>query len=409
MNNKIIALVDWSWLGHHPNYFVNYAVALAQAGYRVLPLCSEPNNFTVRLSQHLSLNDSDTERKLIDEPIVLNNPVMSNIQPRRYRGIHNALRRFGGLGKFLRKWERSQGEKIHLVFFACIYEHQFKFFTKVERRFGFRWSGLYLHPRSFRILDSPMCKGRGEPSAEKILSSGLMQSIAVLDEGVVEIMSEVARGKPVIPLPDFTDECLPDAATGESGLANKIRAFAGGRPIVCLMGYLYWTKGFCDFTEVAQHPSMRNVIFFLGGELNWAEIDNDKSREVKQAWANSHNILTHFTDLTDGQINAVISVSNVVYAAYRDFPSSSNMLTKAAVFKKPVLVSDGYVMAERVRKYETGEVVSEGNIDDIAKAIQRMLADGYCDELKSRAQWEEYHALHSIERLPECFEKLLSE
>ena len=409
MNNKIIALVDWSWLGHHPNYFVSYAVALTQAGYRVLPLCSDPNDFTTRLTQALSYSATITAVDLIEEPIQLNNPRQSGIWPRRYRGVHNAWRRFGGLGKRLREWERSQGEQIHLVFFACIYEHQFDFFIKVEKSFGFPWSGLYLHPRSFRISDSPMLKGKEIPCSEKILSSDLLQSIAVLDEGVVEPMSEIAKGKPVISLPDFTDEYLPESAMSESGLANKIKAFADGRPVVCLMGYLYWTKGFCEFTEAAQQPSMYDVVFFIGGELNWAEIDNDKIREVKQAWANSSNILTHFTDLTDAQINAVISASDVVYAAYRDFPSSSNMLTKAAVFKKPVLVSDGYVMAERVRKYETGEVVSEGNVDDIVKGINLMLADGYSDGLKSRAQWEEYHALHSAKRLPECFEKLLSQ
>ena len=103
MKNKIIALVDWSWLGHHPNYFVSYAVALAQAGYRVLPLCSNPNDFNVRLTQALSHSGTDTTALLIDKPIELNNPRQSSIQPRRYRGIHNAWRRFGGLGKFLRK------------------------------------------------------------------------------------------------------------------------------------------------------------------------------------------------------------------------------------------------------------------------------------------------------------------
>ncbi len=38
------------------------------------------------------------------------------------------------------------------------------------------------------------------------------------------------------------------------------------------------------------------------------------------------------------------------------------MLTKAAVFKKPVVVSDGFLMAERVRVYRMGENVPEGDV-----------------------------------------------
>ena len=98
----------------------------------------------------------------------------------------------------------------------------------------------------------------------------------------------------------------------------------------------------------------------------------------------------------------------MVYAAYKDFPNSSNILTKAAVLKKPVIVSDGYVMAERVRKYGLGEVVTEGDAEDIAKTLKRMLAEGYSENLESRARWDEYHSVHAVERLPECFEQLLS-
>jgi len=48
MNSQIIALVDWRWAGHHPNYFVNYAVAMAKAGYQVMPFCDNPDDFTLR-------------------------------------------------------------------------------------------------------------------------------------------------------------------------------------------------------------------------------------------------------------------------------------------------------------------------------------------------------------------------
>jgi hypothetical protein len=60
-----------------------------------------------------------------------------------------------------------------------------------------------------------------------------------------------------------------------------------------------------------------------------------------------------------------------------------------------------------VREYELGEVVTEGNVDKIVETIHCMLADGYADELNARARWEDYQAVHSVGRLPDCFEQLL--
>ena len=347
-------------------------------------------------------------RALIDDPIQLTHPMPSKIRPARYRGWHNAWRRFAGLGKQLRHLEKTKEIKVGIVFFACIYDHDFEHFRKVEKGFGFPWSGLYLHARSFRMPGSPMPYTGVIPCPEKIFSSELMRSAAVLDEGALAPMGDIAGGKPIVLMPDFTDEDLPADGDDGAGLANKIMSFAQGRPVVCLLGHLQRTKGLSDFTMAAQNEHMNGVVFFLGGELNWTEIDSDEIKKLKRAWANSDNIITHFTDLADAQINAVISASDVVYAAYKDFPNSSNILTKAAVLKKPVIVSDGYVMAERVRKYGLGEVVTEGDAEDVAKTLKRMLAEGYSENLESRARWDEYHSVHAVERLPECFEQLLS-
>ena len=308
----------------------------------------------------------------------------------------------------MRHLEKTKEIKVGIVFFACIYDHDFEHFQKVEKGFGFPWSGLYLHARSFRMPGSPMPYTGVIPCPEKIFSSELMRSAAVLDEGGLAPMGDIAGGKPIVLMPDFTDEDLPADGDDGAGLANKVMSFAQGRPVVCLLGHLQRTKGLSEFTMAAQNEHMNGVVFFLGGELNWTEIDSDEIKKLKRAWANSDNIITHFTDLADAQINAVISVSDVVYAAYKDFPNSSNILTKAAVFKKPVIVSDGYVMAERVREYGLGEVVTEGDAEDVAKTLKRMLAEGYSENLESRARWDEYHSVHAVERLPECFEQLLS-
>ena len=107
-DKQTVALVDWRWQGHHSNYFVNYVVAIAKAGYRVLPLCSNPGDFSSRLAILLSSGSSHELETLIDDPIHLSHPKSSKIRPARYRGWHNAWRRFAGLGKQLRHLEKTK-------------------------------------------------------------------------------------------------------------------------------------------------------------------------------------------------------------------------------------------------------------------------------------------------------------
>jgi hypothetical protein len=51
----------------------------------------------------------------------------------------------------------------------------------------------------------------------------------------------------------------------------------------------------------------------------------------------------------------------MIFAVYKDFPHSSNLLSKAAFFKKPIMVSSKYYMGSEVDEYQLGFSVSEDN------------------------------------------------
>ncbi len=74
----------------------------------------------------------------------------------------------------------------------------------------------------------------------------------------------------------------------------------------------------------------------------------------------------------------------------------------------PIVVSDGYLMAERVRKFELGEVIPEGNAEALVAALRRMLAPGYLEELRGRARWKDYREAHSVGRLTNAMEELVA-
>jgi len=405
MQSTTVALIDWNWMGHHPTYFTHFAAAIVEADAEVVPFCADPDDFLNRLGK-TSLSSMVRERVL--EPIRVAGPVASRFRPARWRRHYDAYLFFGGLAKQLHAWERQQGRRIDLVFFACIYDRQFDEFRFAERFFRYPWSGLYLHARSFRMPGSPIPYVGGLPCPDHIFSSPLLKSVAVLDEGAVDPLTEITGGKPVLVFPDFTVEDLPPDGL-DRGLAQKIKAFAAGRPIVSLTGHLQWTKGLDVFTSAAAHPEMQDVFFFLGGEINWGEISPAEKQQMQRAWEELPNIFCYFQRFLEEQtMNAVYAVSNVVVATYRSFPNSSNALIKAAVFERPIVVSEGYLMAERVRDYRLGEVVPEANAEALVKAIQRMLSKEYCDDLRDRARWDEYRTIHSLHSLEVVMEKLLS-
>jgi hypothetical protein len=402
--SKAIALIDWNWMGHHPTYFTHFAAAMTEAGAEVIPFCSEPADFKERLD---GCGIEEGARRRIHEPTKVFGMQHSGFRPLRWRRQYEALRFFWGHSRRLRRWQAKHGRKIDLVFFACIYDRHFEHFRLAERFFGFPWSGLYLHARSFRMPGSPLPYQGGLPCPERFLTMHSMQSVGILDEGIVAEVQAMSGGKPVHVFPDITVETLRDE-DGKSGLAAKLKRFATGRPIVSLTGHLQWTKGLDVFTSAAQHPAMRNVFFFLAGNVNWNEIAPEERQSLQRQWARTPNMFAHLQDLPEEEMNAVIAASDVVFAAYRSFPNSSNVLTKAAVFERPMLVSDGYLMAERVRGFGLGEVVAEGDVEASVEALVKMLEPDYYPKMVTTARWAEYRTLHSQDRLERVFRDLLA-
>jgi glycosyltransferase involved in cell wall biosynthesis len=73
--------------------------------------------------------------------------------------------------------------------------------------------------------------------------------------------------------------------------------------------------------------------------------------------------------LDEAMFNEVIQASDIIFAVYRNFKISSNMPGKAAAFRKPILVADGYLMGERVSQYGIGLTVPEHDVDAMLSAM----------------------------------------
>ena len=407
--NTTVALVEWHWMGHHPSYAVQLALAISNAGMDVVPFCANPADFQKRLNS--STDQSRKHSGNIHPAIQIQRAGSRFKWSRRLLPMGQAINHFGILGKQMRRWSQSNSRAIDQVFFCCIYDIDFEFFRYADPCFRFPWAGLYFNSRFFRLPGTRIPYQDRISCPEKFFGLPSCTGVAVVDPQAVQAMQErIGANKRVVLFPDFTDISLdcPTAST-PSSLASKIKSFANGKPIISLVGHLQRTKGLLSFTRAACDSSMQDITFFLGGEINWQEISEADKQWLLQKWEENPNIFTHFQRLSSEVVlNQVIVESDIIYAAYSDFPNSSNILTKAALLKRPVVVSEGHLMAELVRDYQLGEVVQDDDLANICQTLRTMLQPAYVEELSKRARWQDYADLQSAGRLPEAFQQLLT-
>lgn len=399
LTGKTIALVEWHWMGHHPMYALRLAVALAEAGACVIPLCNQPQDFQRRLNsilqQSLPEDREWSERIMQPQPVHL--VPLGSGPIKRAEQLLRAIRHFGTIGKQLRRWQRNHRQKIDQVLFAWIYDDEFRDFRYAQHQFGFPWSGLYYNSRPFRLPGTPVPYRQGLPCPERFVSLPLCQGIGVADPWVVDSLKSLAgMGKRVVVFPDFTDlELKPP-----SGLAAKVKSIAGNRRIISLVGHLQRTKGLVNFTAALRRPELKDSFFFLGGEVYWGEIDTPTRLSLLRAWEDAENLYCHLQRLSnEACLNQIIQISDVIYAVYSDFPNTSNIMTKAALLRKPILVSEGHLMADLTATYSLGEIVPENDVNAITTSLQEMTQDSYLAKAQVQADWEGFASQHTADQL----------
>lgn len=204
-------------------------------------------------------------------------------------------------------------------------------------------------------------------------------------------LDEEALGRYQARHPKRTFGFIPDVANGElpnrpGSLAEEIRCRALGRPIVLLCGSIEGRKNLRLFCETALRPEAGSFFFAIVGQLHPATISRDE-QDLLDRFSASEAGNTFFQDVffdDERDMNTVIRGADVIYAVYRDFPLSSNLLSKAAMFGKPVVASDRFLMGCRVRQYGIGLTVPEEGSDALAAALVALVENPVPKENFSR-------------------------
>jgi hypothetical protein len=220
-------------------------------------------------------------------------------------------------------------------------------------------------------------------------------SLAVLDE-TCDLNLEI---KKKFVLPDITDEQDPGII---SELTREILKKANGRKIISLLGSLEKRKGILPLLQVAREIDNNKYFFLIAGQLAGAYSEDEKSyiqnaRQMDNCYMALEGIPTEY------DFNSLVKISDILYVVYIDFFHSSNILTKAGLFEKPVLSLQDYCIGKRVEKYNLGITISAPGVPEIRKALENfdLLFDW------SKSKFKEYFLMHSQTSLKQSLKGIL--
>lgn len=393
---KTIALIDTLWGGHHQTYLKLFARTLLELGHKVMVFCPHPEE----ISEWVAFNCPSLAARL--KTFALSEPVSSQFPIPRLRLTFNALARWHSAAAAIQDASRQLGTSPDIVFFAYIDLQLWPYLTNsaIEKIFPYNWSGLYFQPRHLRVRLQLLPIRRGIFNPDGLLKSSRCRSIAVLDEGIVQKLQTRINNKPVIVFPDIADESPPDS---DYHIAQEVLEKAEGRKIIGLLGSIDQRKGILTLLEIARQSVRENWLFLVAGKLAESTFLPEEFKIIKSLIKRKpENCFFHFEPVPDEpQFNALVNVCDVLFAAYNDFLHSSNILTKAAIFKKPVIVSQGYCMSERVHKFGLGLMIKEGDAQGGIEALHRLFYPA--DKPKLQPNFDEYYYLHSQKQLDRAF------
>jgi len=396
-----VALVDYYWTGHHPTFFVQFAEALVASGCNVYALCPKPEEAAKMLDS----------TGLVARGVVHLGycPVWGRAMGSGkfgWRRVLAGVQNLTALRRGLRAMEKSRGTKADFVFFNSIHDVDFIGVRPLRWLLPRRWAGLYLHSFAFRKTISPLYAAVREMARDnRLLQDGAPLAVATLDEGIAGRIEAVTGRRNAVVFPDVTDEAGPDV--GADSLGAKIRALAGDRPIITLAGSLHHQRGVGPFLEAA--TANPQWYFVLAGFLP-QQVRKDYAELLVAFEARCPAYGFHHDGAIpdESAFNGLFAVSDVVWNLHLDWPGSSNTLTKAAVFERPVIVGAGHLLEERVRKFRLGEVCDENDPASITAALGAMASDRDTWVKSKRPAWDEYRNLHSKTRLKEAMSQVLA-
>ncbi len=419
LKKKKIIVFDEVWLGHVPTYHKIIVAALLELGHRVISLSPDPEDVKEWVKQqninssalstvHFQLNAHEIEKKFsffrklrnYFINVILLFLIKSHLSEKtveKRRRYEQAILIWQRANELIESATKNIPLKEILVIIPYI-DHKLLVAgikrNYIEKHFGFDWVGLHIRiflptKDDWRIkaFQATNCKG-----------------LLVLDENSTDTLKQQTNNN-VLLFPDVTDISIPQE---KSELEENILLKAANRTIITVAGFLTPKKNVMLLLKVAEIVRKNNLPYFFlfAGHMiddSWSENELAFLNKIKAI--QPENCYLHLHRLNEPDLNSIIRSSDIIFAAYRDFNQSSNMLTKAAYFNKPVIVSKGHLMEKRVLNFNLGLSVNQDSPGDMLNAIKQINSDEWKSTFNTNDHIKNYYQLNSKQTV----KKILSE
>lgn len=398
---KTIVLIDLLKGGHRTAFMRLFAKACLEINVRVI--CCYPDIQEIKVWMEVNV------------PLSASNIFYEEYKPSV--NFHNnkqiivsltTLSYWKNCAKFLNNIEKKHSVKIDLVYFNWIDSQMTRFMEPhlLDFIFPYKWSGLYFHPTLFRINDFYLNQKISFKDLDSIFLAKNCVAVTIHDEGILNKYQN-RIGKKVLLFPEISDNTLPNLGLP---LPKKIKEKANGRTIIGIIG-LEPYKGFIALIKLANKLDTSKYFFVFTGVFysNHLSVLSVENRQLVENFIQNlpENCLWQTGALQEGEeYNSVFCSFDIIYIMYKNFYSSSNRLTKAAVFHKLVLGNNYGCVGDDIPTCHLGETADEDNIEEQAQKLE-ILKNKILSNNLPFEQWKLYAEKHSTHVLKEKFEELL--
>ncbi|MFM7182024.1 MAG: glycosyltransferase [Verrucomicrobiales bacterium] len=431
----ISILIVVSWHGHHPSYctqFIRACASFSEKVYAIVPEGSDP------------LDRLEEFPDVISETVVI---PFANRYPKCAFGELRALENdFDELRTLVGSIKDSHPGSSAFIFHTDLgtlvwnFRHLPRLAFRASEWFPWPFGGLLISPDRRWPLEGireSLCRAIGKggqpgsPARLLLKISGamldmagaLMRScylnlrnlafrkstccqIAIEDERYLEPL-RLATGTKTHFLPETTSV---EVAVPAPDLVGRIESKRNGLVVVGILGAISPRKGIDLLADVIKNQNTDGFLFVLAGPCVPSEFPPAISDFLQNEISNYGNVIySPHTIVSEPEFNAIIQACDILYCAYKGHIHSSNVISKAAAFRKPVIVSDGELMAKRVREYGLGVVLRGRNSTACLEALRELAAPGFREAFGKSAKSGLYMEEHSFESLQQAMASLARE
>ena len=236
-----------------------------------------------------------------------------------------------------------------------------------------------------------------------VLRRSRCEQIALQDERYADWLAR-KTGKAVVIYPETTSV---QVSNPPPELVRTIAAKRQGRVVVGLLGELSRRKCVDLLLDVIEHHDTDGFLFVIAGTCNPAVFLPQHRAFLEEGIHKRGNVIFSPQAVpSESDFNAIIESCDIIYAIYRDHPHSSNVISKAAAFGKPVLVNRGELMAKRVEEYRMGCILTEFSAEGCIKALRQMSSPESLAAVRKTGRFAEYMEGHSLTGLQATMSRL---